>query len=179
LKTRLPNNIFLYLLILLFLYGCSGHDNRKELKEASRYKEPLIKANKEVVKTESDQINDFVTRHHWPVTETPSGLRYWIYSRGTGVHINKDDIVTLDYTISLLTGDTIYTSASEGPMIFRQGNGQVISGLEEAVLLLHEGDKAKIVIPSHLAFGLVGDQKKIPQKSTLVYDIEPLETIKH
>jgi len=34
------------------------------------------------------------------------------------------------------------------------------------------GDRAKFIIPSHLAFGLIGDQKKIRHKATLVYDLE-------
>jgi len=38
--------------------------------------------------------------------------------------------------------------------------------------LLRVGDCAKIIIPSHLAYGLIGDQKKILHKASLVYDIE-------
>jgi FKBP-type peptidyl-prolyl cis-trans isomerase len=37
---------------------------------------------------------------------------------------------------------------------------------------MHVGDRAKFIVPSHLAFGLLGDQNKIPQHATLVYDIE-------
>ncbi|MGE5317418.1 MAG: FKBP-type peptidyl-prolyl cis-trans isomerase, partial [Chloroflexota bacterium] len=37
------------------------------------------------------------------------------------------------------------------------------------------GDHAKFVIPSHLGFGLIGDQNKVPPKSTLIYDIELLD----
>jgi len=49
----------------------------------------------------------------------------------------------------------------------------VISGLEEGILYLSEGDKAKIIIPSHLGYGLLGDlDKNIPPKATLIYDIE-------
>jgi len=55
------------------------------------------------------------------------------------------------------------------------GHGGVESGLEEAVLLLHAGDKARIIIPSHLAYGLVGDDDKIPARATLIYEIELIE----
>ena len=47
-----------------------------------------------------------------------------------------------------------------------------VAFLEEGILLLKEGDRAKFIIPSHLAFGLLGDMKKIPAKAVLVYDIE-------
>ena len=42
---------------------------------------------------------------------------------------------------------------------------------------MKEGDKAKLILPSHLAYGLIGDQNKIPQKATIIYDIELLELI--
>jgi len=34
------------------------------------------------------------------------------------------------------------------------------------------GDEAIIIIPSHLGYGLLGDNKKIPQRSTIIYEIE-------
>ena len=45
------------------------------------------------------------------------------------------------------------------------------TGIEEAVLFLRKGDKAHIIIPSHLAFGLLGDQKMIPSRSALIYEV--------
>ena len=39
------------------------------------------------------------------------------------------------------------------------------------------GDIAKFILPSHLAFGLLGDEEKIPKRATLVYHVELL-TIK-
>jgi FKBP-type peptidyl-prolyl cis-trans isomerase FkpA len=72
----------------------------------------------------------------------------------------------------LLNGDLAYSSGQTGPKEFEIGHGGVESGLEEGILLLHVGDHAKFIVPSHLAFGLLGDQNKIPQRATLVYDIE-------
>ena len=60
-------------------------------------------------------------------------------------------------------------------MVFTVGKGEVISGLEEGILLLHIGDKAKFIIPSHLAYGLLGDDNEIPTKATLIYDIEVVQ----
>ena len=40
------------------------------------------------------------------------------------------------------------------------------------------GDKAKFIIPSHLAFGLLGDENKIPKRATLVYDVELIDVMK-
>jgi FKBP-type peptidyl-prolyl cis-trans isomerase len=135
-------------------------------------RESLIKANKEVVRTEIEQIDDFVARYGWDMNSTSTGLRYMVYQKGTGLAGIPGKQAKLNYTLSLLTGDTVYTSKKDGPIEFPIGQGQVISGLEEAILLLRVGDRAKIIIPSHLAYGLIGDQTKIHHKASLVYDVE-------
>ena len=55
------------------------------------------------------------------------------------------------------------------------GSGGVESGLEEGILLLKLGDKARFIIPSYLAHGLSGDQDKIPPKATLIYTIKIID----
>jgi FKBP-type peptidyl-prolyl cis-trans isomerase len=54
------------------------------------------------------------------------------------------------------------------------GKGGVESGLEEGILLLHEGDKARFVLAPHLAHGLIGDENRIPPRSIIIYYIELL-----
>jgi FKBP-type peptidyl-prolyl cis-trans isomerase len=44
---------------------------------------------------------------------------------------------------------------------------------------LAQGGKAKFILPSHLAYGLTGDQDKIPPQSPVVYDIELIEIEKN
>ena len=169
--SKIPG-FFLLLAILMTLSQCNQSDTGRKLKDPSKYKEPLINANREAVKTENEQIEDYIRRHNWKMDSTSTGLRYKVTKHGVGAHAQTGMTVKLAYTMTLLTGDTVYTAQNDGPIIFEIGKGQVITGLEEAILLLRVGDRAKIIIPSHLGFGLIGDQKKIPFKATLVYDIE-------
>ena len=106
------------------------------------------------------------------MNETKTGLRYMVYENGHGPLAKKDNIVRLNYSVKLLTGELCYSSMKLGPKEFRVGKGGVENGLEEAILFLKKGDRAKIIIPSHLAFGLLGDGNKIPQRSTIIYEIE-------
>jgi FKBP-type peptidyl-prolyl cis-trans isomerase len=39
-------------------------------------------------------------------------------------------------------------------------------------LLLRVGDKARFILPSHLAHGVPGDGVKIPRRATIIYDLE-------
>lgn len=160
---------------LMGLLSCSGPQQQKETANPVDFQEPLMEANRHAVKTESQHIEDFLRRYQWDMTETGSGLRYMIYKEGEGPKALKGMTATLTYTLKLITGDVVYSSEELGPLQFQVGKGEVISGLEEAILLLKLGDEAKIIIPSHLAYGLVGDGDRIPGKATLIYDLKLLK----
>ena len=163
-----------FLFLLTFnLNSCKNKIEKKKITYSEKeLKEPLIKANKHVVKTEDQHIIDLIGRYNWPVKETGSGLRYYIYEDGDGQKAEKNNIASLNYTLKTITGDLVYNSKDDGILEFQIGKGQVPGGLEEGILLLRVGDKAKFIIPSHLGYGLLGDDNRIPPKATLVYDLE-------
>ena len=61
------------------------------------------------------------------------------------------------------------------PIEFPIGQGNVIPGWDEGIMLLKKGDKARFVIPSHLGYGEVGAGGVIPPNATLVFDVELME----
>lgn len=137
--------------------------------------ETIEKANKYLLRTEQEQIENYIRRHQLVMLETGTGLRYQIDDEGFGNKIVKGQWVKLHYTSRLINGDIVYQSAIDGIKQFQVGKGGVETGLEEGILLLRKGSTAKIILPSHLAFGLLGDQKKIPPRSTLIYEIEVID----
>ena len=157
------------------LSACNQEEPKVKRADRQEIEKQLMEANQHVVKTEARHIEDFLARYKWDMKETGSGLFYMIYEQGTGEKAAKGMVATIAYTIKLITGDIVYSSESAGPLAFQIGKGDVISGLEEGILLLKRGDKAKFIIPSHLAYGLVGDGDLIPGKATLIYDIELLK----
>ncbi len=65
----------------------------------------------------------------------------------------KGDSVKIHYTGTLEDGTVFDSSAGRDPLAFTLGGGQVIVGFEEAVLGMIIGDKKKVTIPSHKAYG--------------------------
>lgn len=166
------------LLIAMFLLSfvsCDTQPQQVKRIDPSKFKKPLIEANKDLVELEEVDIDNYIKRYKWEMTETGSGLRYWIYEPGSGAKADLDKVIEYNYKVSLLNGFVCYDSDSLGPRQFLIGRGGVESGLEEAVLHLREGDRAKIILPSHLAYGLVGDDNCIPKKAVVVYDFEVLK----
>ena len=164
--------------VFLVLTACDNRVEEKPLPDAGRLQEAFATSNSQLIEAEEEAINDFVNRYGWEMQETGSGLRYRITSSGEGSRASNGQTAVVDYTIYLLTGDPVYSSDNEGePLMFTIGQGGVVSGLEEAILLLREGDQAIFIMPSHLAHGLPGDGKSIPRRATIIYEVELLELI--
>lgn len=161
---------------LTALFSCGEQGTSGETKfDENKLREPLIEANKNIVDTEDQIIQDFMTRYGWEMEKTGTGLRFAIVEQGNGIKAEKGKIVVMDYNVRLLNGDLIYSSEQTGFKEFEIGRGGVETGLEEAILLMKVGDRARIIIPSHLAWGLTGDQNKITPRSTLVYEIKVID----
>ncbi|ANH61408.1 MULTISPECIES: peptidylprolyl isomerase [Dokdonia] len=104
---------------------------------------------------------------------TDSGLRYQIIQKGDGVKAEKGKTVSVHYKGALPDGTVFDSSFKRNqPIDFQLGVGQVIPGWDEGIALLNVGDKARLVIPSDLAYGSAGAGGVIPPNATLVFDVE-------
>jgi len=105
--------------------------------------------------------------------KTESGLRYKIIQEGNGKKATKGAMVSVHYKGQLLDG-TVFDSSykRKEPIDFTVGVGQVISGWDEGIQLLKVGDKARMVIPSNLAYGSQGAGGVIPPNAPLLFDVE-------
>nr|AOE07090.1 peptidyl-prolyl cis-trans isomerase [uncultured bacterium] len=105
--------------------------------------------------------------------KTSSGLRYQILQKGDGEKAQKNKTVSVHYKGQLSDGTVFDSSYKRNqPIEFSLGMGQVIRGWDEGVALLKVGDKARFVIPSHLAYGSRGAGGVIPPNANLIFDLE-------
>lgn len=164
------------LLLLFFIVSCSTNEGPEKQEEIDprQFKQALEKVNKYEVQKESDEINQYVLRHKWDMTKTGTGLRYIIVEKGNGVQPESGSFVTVNYKISLLDGTVCYSSEKDGAKEFKVEGDNIESGLHEAVLLMHVGDKAKFILPSYMANGMQGDNDMIPPLSAILVDLELL-----
>jgi len=164
---------FTCIIVVFLLISCENITSQSaEQPPVSATKEQFIEFNKAMIAEENDQIDALLLRYKWPVVTTKTGVRYWVYEKGRGVKIESGNKLQCEYSLKLITGDEIYNSATDGKLAFRVWKSNQPSGLEEVLLLLHQGDKVKIIVPSYLAYGITGDDNKIPSSSTLIYDIQ-------
>ncbi len=159
----------------LCLLACQPTKQNEEISSFNKekVKNQFVKANQQVVVKESDEMDYYQKSHKMPFIKTTSGIRYYVYKASTkGDSIKNNDIIKINYKVSLLNGTECYSSKTDGAKEFVVGMEDIEDGIHKAVLYLKSGDKALILIPSHLAHGLLGDSKKIPPMSPIIYDIE-------
>lgn len=125
------------------------------------------------IEAEKRKQQEALAKHTEGFDKTPSGLFYKITEKGNGKKAKKGDQVAVHYTGMLLDGKVFDSSLYRGqPLNFTVGVGQVIKGWDEGILLLSEGDKARLVIPSDLAYGSQGAGGVIPPNAALIFDVE-------
>ena len=129
---------------------------------------------------------NYITVHKLILKTTASGLKYVITKSSLKAKPLAGDTLLVNYTGRTLD-DKIFDSSIEAvakaanlnqpgrtyePIQFVVGTGGVIPGWDEGLLLLGEGAKATLVIPSSLAYGDRGAGDDIKPYSTLVFDVE-------
>jgi FKBP-type peptidyl-prolyl cis-trans isomerase len=115
------------------------------------------------------------------VKPTESGLYHIIAKPGNGKSVAVGDTIILNYEGKFLNGKFFDSTIKRNePFGFVYGQEwQVIKGLEEAIGLMTEGEKAIIIVPSELAFGTTGSSTGIiPPFTSIIFEVELVQVIK-
>lgn len=168
------------LIICFLLLACQEKPKTSEKPvvtefDQTKIKNQFVEANKQLLKKESDEIDYYVKTHADVYSSTNSGIRFSVIKSSLkGDSIKMNTTVSINYTLSLLTGDVCYFSKPNEPKQLVVGNDEAESGLHRGLQFFKKGDKGKLIIPSYLAHGLLGDFKKIPPQMPIIYEIEIL-----
>jgi len=107
------------------------------------------------------------------VITTKSGLKYADLKVGDGATAKEGSKVKVHYTGTLENGKKFDSSLDRGtPFELTIGNHEVIKGWEEGLQGMKVGGKRKLIIPPDLAYGDRGRPPVIPEKATLIFEVE-------
>ncbi|UCG39805.1 MAG: peptidylprolyl isomerase [bacterium] len=79
------------------------------------------------------------------------------------MHIERDRVVSIHYTLRDETGEVIDSSKGRDPLDYIHGSGQIISGLESALEGKSAGDDVSVVVEPEDGYGTRDD--------TLLYEV--------
>lgn len=164
---------FFFPFLLFFMAVASCESNTEKLKEINWTKKQSTELNKNLALDEDLDIRMYLEqRKKWKMTETGTGLRYFIYKAGMGDSARSGLIAQVQLKMEGLDG-TIYHETAQGELeSFKIDKSQIETGIQEGIKKMRIGDEAKLIVPSHLGHGLVGDFDQIPPLTTLVIDIK-------
>jgi FKBP-type peptidyl-prolyl cis-trans isomerase FkpA len=118
----------------------------------------------------------YLKKNNITTQPTRSGLIYIEDVKGTGPMAQAGHTVKVHYTGRLLDGTKFDSSVDRNlPFEFEVGKGKVIKGWDEGIPKMSVGGKARLIIPSKIAYGERGAPPSISPYSTLVFEVELLE----
>ncbi len=168
-----PMTFRLLILSLLFISAVSCRDRTDKKSSAYRPgKEEMTDVNSYIVQKDRERIQSYIERKGLNMKETATGLWYTIIKEGEGELFKDNDRIVYNYQCSLLDGTECYNSEDLGPKEIKLGMSDLPSGLNEGFKYLRQGSEAIFILPPFLAYGLIGDGRKIPPRSTLVFNIQ-------
>ena len=185
----------LKLSLLIFLISCSNNyqDPINTMRDNNK-KKNLIDLNKSIYKNEEFKIDSFIDVVNLPFLKDKTGVRFYKESISCSQDLNffpeEGDVVTIGYycvsldeymhgsidsiKYSLFNHDQLWNYNFNDTVSFQLGYSKQMSGLNYAIKLLKIGDKAKIIIPSYLGFGMSGYFDEVKPYETLVLNVELL-----
>jgi FKBP-type peptidyl-prolyl cis-trans isomerase FkpA len=163
-----------YILVLLpaiFFFACNNDDNT------------LLK------EKELRLLRQYLDSHNIDQEPESSGIYFISLNEGSGKQPSRDDWVIINYTARLIDGRIFDTTDEEvakrnnvhfASVIYGERRMNLafmgIKGVLEGLMLMKEESKARLIIPSHLAYGSTGTGS-VPAYSTIIYDIELVKVI--
>lgn len=158
------------LLMLLFLSACSPSESEQPI-DPSLASPELPSSDHEM---DPGQAYLHINARKAGVQVLTSGLQFEILTNGEGASPGLTSQVVTHYHGRFVDGTVFDSSVDRGQPLEFPVNG-VIAGWTEALQMMKEGDKWRLVIPPHLAYGEKGAAGVIPPNSVLVFDVELIE----
>ena len=129
---------------------------------------------KELSSKEQPAIDKFIAENKITAKPTASGMYYIETKKGSGPSPKATEMVRVHYTGKLLDG-TVFDSSVERGQPAEFPLNQVITGWTEGLQLMKKGGKAKLILPSSLAYGERGAGDKIAPFTPLYFEVELLD----
>lgn len=159
-----------FISLFFFLLACEEEKNDNPIPKWSKEQSTSLSQN--IAKEEEFAIKLYLkNRPDWEMTQTDSGLRYWIYDETDGNLPEDGDVVKVTFEIKLMNDSLCYQTEKGETSKFMVNKSDVESGVMEGIKLMPEGSSAKFILPSHLGHGLLGDFDKIPPLEVLIFDL--------
>ncbi|PWK70856.1 FKBP-type peptidyl-prolyl cis-trans isomerase FkpA [Mucilaginibacter oryzae] len=121
----------------------------------------------QIVLNEDGNIKNYLAAHpEISATKDTSGVYYQVISPGSGTHSGPNGVITIDYSMQLLSGVTF-----SGQTGYKGKLSDLIKGWQIGIPLIAAGGEILLIVPSRYAYGTAGTSQ-VPPNSTVIFDIK-------
>ncbi|MBS4064707.1 MAG: FKBP-type peptidyl-prolyl cis-trans isomerase [Chitinophagaceae bacterium] len=145
---------------------------QQRLKDSVKQAQQLVK--------DDQAIREYLTKNNISAFKTAKGCYVQILDAGTGPKADSGKQVSVLYTGFSFDGkkfdSNIDTSFQHPePLQFVIGQFGMIAGFQDGVMQIAKGGKAKIFVPSSLAYGAQGNPPAVKPNENLIFEMELLD----
>lgn len=168
-------NKFIFFVLSILIISCSKQEPRKPIvRKTSSFMSESVERNKVLnsfeeelltVKMERDSLNKYINSEY--------GFWYYYNLKDTISNIFpvKGDEIIFSYEIRNFQDKIIYSEEEVGDKNYLVDQEDLITGLQEGIKLMKEGEIVTFLFPSHKAFGYTGNDK-IQSNEPLIYKVQ-------
>lgn len=173
--------IYTLFLIAGLLIGCSQPEARKPVvRKTSSFMSESIERNKILTKAENQLLQKKIegdSLHQYLNSE--QGFWYYYERRDTlnGPMPETGDLIVFNYDVRDLAEQVIFSEQELGPQSYTVDKEELISGLQDGLKLMREGERITFLFPSYKAYGYTGSERINPNQP-LIYKVELIKVNK-
>ena len=140
------------------------------------------------LKIDDKLITEYLEKNKIKAVKAPQGTYVEIITPGSGDATDTSKVLKVFYTGKTLGSDKAFDSNTDSAFGHKEvfsvnmgaipgTPGSVIKGWTDGLSLLKKGSKAKLYIPSSLAYGSHGAGGQIPPNANLYFDVEVVDVV--
>jgi len=174
------NKYFLVFLLVVSLISCSSPEPRKPvIRKTGSFMKESIERNKALNNLEEDLLKAKLKKdsiHNY--LNSSKGFWYFYNKRDSlqTKYPEKGDEVIYTYEVKRLNDSILYSKEEIGKKRYMVDKEELITGLQDGIKLMHQGEKVTFLFPSHKAFGYTGNDRVMPNEP-LIYTVELIKII--
>ncbi len=170
----MKNKLILFVITLLVLSCTKSIPRKPVIRNSSTFLNESVQRNKKVNKLEEKTFLELIKKdstHHY--INSASGFWYHYIDKNLASTKlpTKGDEVIYSYTIKDINNNVLYTEEDLGERSYLIDKQELITGLQDGLKLMKEGETVVFLFPSHKAYGYSG-YKKIGSNQPLIYTVK-------
>ncbi len=157
----------LFILLFILLTSCVKQAPQLPANKGTQFDSTamaLVQVNERLIEAEDSLLNEYVSKLDSNFVKHKTGFWYKLNHQTTGTKPTADENCIVNYSVYTLGGDFLLNK-DEKIII---GKKQIITGVEEALLMMHHGEKATLIVPWYLAYGVKGNLKEVGPYTSIV-----------